>query len=112
MRQVADSYRNKVMIGEAYLPIDRLMAYYGADLTGFHLPFNFHLISTEWQPKAIACLIESYEAALPTGGWPAAETITGSSSNARTFSNGASSRIFASAISGSTVKFENVEQPM
>ena len=46
MRRVSDAYPDKVMIGEAYLPIDRLMAYYGADLTGFHLPFNFHLIST------------------------------------------------------------------
>jgi alpha-glucosidase len=70
MRGVADEYPDKVMIGEAYLPIDRLMAYYGADLTGFHLPFNFHLISTEWKPKAIAALIEAYEAALPAGGWP------------------------------------------
>ena len=70
MRRVADAYPDSVMIGEAYLPIDRLMAYYGADLTGFHLPFNFHLISTDWQPKAIASLIEAYEAALPIGGWP------------------------------------------
>ena len=46
------------------------MAYYGADLTGFHLPFNFHLISTDWKPQAIASLIEAYEAALPVGGWP------------------------------------------
>ena len=52
MRTVADEYPDKVMIGEAYLPIDRLMAYYGADLTGFHLPFNFHLISTDWKPQA------------------------------------------------------------
>src|SRR3954449_5480349 len=58
------------MIGEAYLPIDRLMAYHGADLTGFHLPFNFHLISTPWNPEAIAELIERYETALPPGGWP------------------------------------------
>ena len=70
MRQVADAYPDRVMIGEAYLPIDQLMAYYGADLTGFHLPFNFHLISTDWKPKAIASLIETYEAALPVGGWP------------------------------------------
>ena len=70
MRAVADEYPDKVMIGEAYLPIDRLMAYYGADLTGFHLPFNFHLISTAWQPQPIASLIEAYEAALPAGGWP------------------------------------------
>ena len=69
MRQVADNY-GAVMIGEAYLPIDQLMAYYGADLTGFHLPFNFHLISTKWSPRAIAALVEAYEAALPPGGWP------------------------------------------
>ena len=70
MRRVADSYGGRVMIGEAYLPIDRLMAYYGANLTGFHLPFNFHLLSTPWQPVAVAALIDAYEAALPQGGWP------------------------------------------
>ena len=70
MRQVADAYPERLMIGEAYLPIDQLMAYYGADLTGFQLPFNFHLISTVWQPQALASLIQAYEAALPPGGWP------------------------------------------
>jgi alpha-glucosidase len=70
MRRVADSYDDRVMIGEAYLPIDRLMAYYGVDLTGFHLPFNFHLISTPWNPVAVAALIDAYEAALPRGAWP------------------------------------------
>lgn len=70
MRRVADSYSDRVMIGEAYLPIDRLMAYYGVDLTGFQLPFNFHLISTPWRPQSIAAHIQAYEAALPTGGWP------------------------------------------
>lgn len=70
MREVADQYDDRVMIGEAYLPIDRLMAYYGADLTGFQLPFNFHLISTPWTPVAVAALIAAYEAALPEGAWP------------------------------------------
>jgi alpha-glucosidase len=70
MRGVADAYSDRVMIGEAYLPIDRLMAYYGAQLGGFHLPFNFHLISTVWRPGALAALIDAYEAALPAGGWP------------------------------------------
>ena len=70
MRRVADAYLDRVMIGEAYLPIDQLMPYYGTDLTGFHLPFNFHLIPTDWQPRSIASLIEAYEAALPVGGWP------------------------------------------
>jgi alpha-glucosidase len=70
MRRVADEYGDRLMIGEAYLPIERLMAYYGTDLSGFHLPFNFHLISTPWLPQAVGALIEKYEAALPEGGWP------------------------------------------
>jgi glycosidase len=70
MRQVAEGYNDRVLIGEAYLPIDRLMAYYGVDLTGFHLPFNFHLLSTPWRPKELAALVERYEAALPQGAWP------------------------------------------
>jgi alpha-glucosidase len=70
MRQVADGYADRLLIGEAYLPIDRLMAYYGENLAGFQLPFNFHLISTPWRPGAIVGLIESYERALPPGAWP------------------------------------------
>jgi alpha-glucosidase len=70
MRQVIDLYGDRVLIGEAYLPIDRLMRYYGVDLMGFHLPFNFHLLSTAWHPRAIAALIDEYEAALPPGAWP------------------------------------------
>ena len=68
--EVAGQFGDRVMIGEAYLPIDRMMAYYGVDLTGFHLPFNFHLLSTPWQPTAISALISAYEAALPPGAWP------------------------------------------
>jgi len=70
MRRVVDSYPDRVMIGEAYLPIDRLMAYYGVDLGGFQLPFNFHLISARWEAPALAAVIDSYERALPAGGWP------------------------------------------
>src|SRR5262249_5170836 len=29
-----------------------------------------HLISIDWQPQAVASLIQAYEAALPPGGWP------------------------------------------
>jgi alpha-glucosidase len=71
MRRVSDEYPGgRVLIGEAYLPIDRLMMYYGADLSGFHLPFNFHLLSTPWKAREIGALVERYEAALPPGGWP------------------------------------------
>ncbi|HYB44540.1 MAG TPA: alpha-amylase family glycosyl hydrolase, partial [Candidatus Methylomirabilis sp.] len=53
-----------------YLPIDRLMAYYGENRDGVHLPSNFHLIPLTWQARTIAGLIEAYEAALPPGAWP------------------------------------------
>ena len=64
MRALADAYQDRVLIGEASLPIDQLMAYYGVDAPGFHLPFNFHLIKSPWDPKIIAALIEQYEGAL------------------------------------------------
>ena len=44
MRQVTDEFSDRVLIGEIYLPIERLVAYYGRDLTGVHLPFNFTLL--------------------------------------------------------------------
>ncbi|XYI01703.1 alpha-amylase family glycosyl hydrolase [Sorangium sp. So ce1128] len=70
MRRVLDAYDDRVLIGEAYLPFDRLMAYYGQDLSGMHLPFNFHLIGAPWNARAIAEVVREYEAALPPGAWP------------------------------------------
>jgi alpha-glucosidase len=69
-RQVADGYPERVLIGELWLPIERLVAYYGLDGRGLHLPFNFHLILTAWHARAVGALIERYEAALPEGAWP------------------------------------------
>lgn len=70
MRQVVDEFEDRVLIGEIYLPIDRLVAYYGKDLTGAHLPFNFALLSAPWHAPDIADLIARYEAVLPLGAWP------------------------------------------
>jgi alpha-glucosidase len=71
MRRLTDGCAgDRALIGEAYLPLDRLVAYYGGALDGFHLPFNFHLMSTPWSPMAIADLVEAYERRLPAGGWP------------------------------------------
>jgi alpha-glucosidase len=70
MRAVLDQYADRVLIGEIYLPIERLVAYYGKDLGGAHLPFNFQLIHTAWTAPAIASLVTEYEGALPLGGWP------------------------------------------
>jgi alpha-glucosidase len=70
MRRIADGYGERVLIGEIYLPIERLVAYYGHEGEGAHLPFNFHLLLTRWTAPALAALIEKYEAALPAHGWP------------------------------------------
>jgi alpha-glucosidase len=70
MRRLVDRYPDRLLIGELYLPIERLVAYYGEDGSGVHLPSNFHLILTEWQGQRIAELIAAYEAALPAGAWP------------------------------------------
>ncbi|WP_026605706.1 alpha-amylase family glycosyl hydrolase [Methylocapsa acidiphila] len=70
LRRVVDEFDDRVLIGEIYLPIDRLVAYYGEGLKGVHLPFNFHLLQTPWRAPQVAALIQSYEAALPEGAWP------------------------------------------
>lgn len=70
MRAVIDEYEQRVLIGEIYLPLERLVAYYGEDLRGAHLPFNFQLIESPWNAQGIHRLICEYEDALPSGGWP------------------------------------------
>jgi alpha-glucosidase len=70
MRRVVDAYEARVLLGELYLPIARLVAYYGVEGSGVHLPGNFHLLQVPWQAREIAMLINTYEAALPVEGWP------------------------------------------
>jgi alpha-glucosidase len=48
----------------------RLVEYYGPNLTGAHLPFNFNLMFVEWKPGTIMQLIREYEAVMPVGVWP------------------------------------------
>ena len=70
LRKVVDEFSERLLIGEIYLPLNRLVAYYGSDLKETHLPFNFSLLETRWHAREIAELIDSYETALPEGGWP------------------------------------------
>jgi alpha-glucosidase len=70
LRALLDEYGARVLIGEIYLPVERLMTYYGHDLKGAHLPFNFQLIDAPWNAAALAGIIRDYEAALPVGAWP------------------------------------------
>lgn len=70
MRRLTDRYSDRVLIGEIYLPLDRLVAYYGEDGGGAHLPFNFQLILLPWDAPMIFATVSEYEGALPPDGWP------------------------------------------
>ena len=56
-----DEFDARVLIGEIYLPLQRLVAYYGNDLAGAQMPFNFALLSTLWSARSIEKIIADYE---------------------------------------------------
>ena len=71
MRALTESYSQRVLIGELYLPLERLMPYYGEQLDEIHLPFNFQFVTLPtWEASTIRQAVEDYEAALPQGAWP------------------------------------------
>ena len=69
MRGVIEEYEHRLLIGEAYLPVERLVAYYGGG-RGIHMPFNFQLLSMPWDAPAIGAAVRTYEDHLPPDGWP------------------------------------------
>ncbi|MFB9993994.1 alpha-amylase family glycosyl hydrolase [Deinococcus oregonensis] len=72
MRRVLDEFDDRMMVGEIYLPIDRLLPYSGTpDAQMVHLPFNFHLILLPWTAGEVRAFADSYDAAsLAAGAWP------------------------------------------
>ncbi len=67
MRQVIDEHEDCVVIGEAYLSLERTVAYYAA---GVHLPFNFALITSPWTAREVHRVIRTYESLLGPDQWP------------------------------------------
>ena len=54
LRDVANQFDDRVLIGEIYLPLERLMGYYGADLDrGVQLPFNFQLLAIQLECASV-----------------------------------------------------------
>ena len=71
MRKLLDSYDDRMMVGETYLPNDELMKYYGTtDMLECHLPFNFQLILAKWIAPGVRKMVNEYEAVLPGDAWP------------------------------------------
>ena len=68
LRAVVDAYGERILIGELYLPIDRMVRYYGEQLDEIHLPFNFQLVlMPNWEASAIQQIVDAYAGTLPPG---------------------------------------------
>ncbi len=71
LRRVTDAFPGRVLIGEVYLPLERLVAYYGSrESPGVQMPFNFHLLQTSWDAGEIRRLIVEYARLVPPDQWP------------------------------------------
>ncbi len=72
LRQVIDEFDDRMMVGEIYLPIDKLLPYTGTpEAPMVNLPFNFHLILLPWNAKTVRTFVDEYDAAcLRAGSWP------------------------------------------
>lgn len=71
MRTLVNSYDERVLIGEIYLPVERLMHYYGEQLDEIHLPFNFQFVTLPtWNADIVRRVVDAYEEALPASAWP------------------------------------------
>lgn len=71
IRQLVDSYSERVTIGELWGPLDRWVKYYGAKSDEIHLPFNFRLMDEgKWNARVMQSLVDELEAALPDFAWP------------------------------------------
>jgi len=97
MRATLDSYGlgERVLIGEIYLPLPRLMTYYGADgrLDECHLPFNFSLLERPWDARTVRQTIEEYEAVNSIGGFSI--FLAGKAAGFRPSTQGGKSRLRA-----------------
>ncbi len=72
MRQVVEAYGEKILVGEIYLPPERLVTYYGsAEKPELHLPHNFELLFTPWRAETVAATVERLAGLVPPGRWPA-----------------------------------------
>lgn len=69
VRQVADEYDNRMLIGEIYLSTEDVMRHYGQN-DEFHLPMNAGLFSVPWTASAVRQLADHYEGLLPKDAWP------------------------------------------
>ena len=71
LRSVADEYPGRLLMGEAYLPVERLARYIGAGAgEGFQRSFDFELCLIEWGAEPFRRTIERADRFTPPGAEP------------------------------------------
>jgi len=66
LRRVADEYPGRLLLGEAYLPVERLARYIDPE-DGFQRAFDFELSMIDWNAEALRRTIERAEQFTPPG---------------------------------------------
>ncbi len=72
VRAVLDSYQPpRYSVGEIHeYDWPTWASYYGEDLDGLHMPFNFAMLRAPWTARHIRRVVETVEEVVPPGGWP------------------------------------------
>jgi alpha-glucosidase len=71
LRALVDRYRgDRVLLGEFYVPIEELVAFYGTRSPELHLPLNLTLTYSQWEPGVIGRTIAEYQGRVAGRGWP------------------------------------------
>jgi len=71
LRKVVDAYEDRFAVGEIHIwDLDEWARYYGDELDGLHMPFNFSLLYVPWDAAEVRRRVDAVEAAVPDGGWP------------------------------------------
>ena len=71
LRRVASEFAGRVLVGEAYVPVEELAGYLGHGTDDeFHLAFDFELLLSPWEHQHLTLAIERAEALHPPGVLP------------------------------------------
>jgi len=72
LRRVTAEFPGRVLVGEAYLPVEELATYFGSGTDPeFDLAFDFELLLSTWEHRDLALAIERSEALHPSAALPA-----------------------------------------
>ena len=71
LRETVDEYgRDIVTVGEIHVfDLPEWASYYGEKLDQLHMPFNFHLMASDWDVPSLRATIEAVLWNVPVGGW-------------------------------------------